>query len=81
MVSEVPYYINESWKLPLAYYSLSFLFMTNDWSNHFSRSYSMSYTSMSMAEKIIQYIFCFAKHYITVTHQAFNEQLKELAFQ
>lgn len=34
-----------------------------------------------MAEKIIQYICCFAKHYITVIHQAFNEQLKELTFQ
>lgn len=34
-----------------------------------------------MTEKIIQYICYFAKHYITVIHQALYAELEELAFQ
>lgn len=68
LFSEVPY-ITESWSCHWCIIHCHFF----SWHliGLISFSTHMFYTSVSMTEKIIQYICCFVKHYITVIHQAF----------
>lgn len=61
--SEVPHYIIESWKLPLVLYSLSFLFMTYEWSNHLSHSYVLHLRVDDRKDYPIHLLLCEALHH------------------
>lgn len=62
-------------QLPLVHYFSWYMIGLITFSTH------MVYTSVSMTEKIIRCICCFAQNYITVIHHASYSEQEELAFQ